>query len=91
MRALSPLVLGLALAGALLLLVGDYLYLRDNFDNSPSYRMNTVFKLHRFAWLLLGLASSALLERIATGGREDPGTPVAESPGRVVGFRRWAG
>jgi uncharacterized membrane protein len=46
-------VLCLVLAGALLLLLGDYVYLRDNFDNSPSYRMNTVFKLYYQTWLLL--------------------------------------
>src|SRR5262249_49335455 len=52
-EAADLMVLGLALAGALLLLLGDYVYLRDNFDNSPSYRMNTVFKLYYQTWLLL--------------------------------------
>lgn len=43
--------------GALILLLGDYVYLRDIFDKSPQYRMNTVFKLYYQAWILLSFAA----------------------------------
>jgi uncharacterized membrane protein len=37
------------------LLLPEVLYVRDEFDGSALYRMNTVFKLGYQAWLLLGL------------------------------------
>lgn len=43
---------------SLLLLFGDYVYLRDIFDGGPNYRMNTVFKLYYQSWLLLSFAAS---------------------------------
>ena len=46
----------LLLAGGIgCLLVPELLYVRDEFDGSDLYRMNTVFKLGYQAWLLLGL------------------------------------
>ena len=35
----------------------ELLYIRDEFDDSALYRMNTVFKLYYQAWLLLGLGA----------------------------------
>ena len=64
---------------------------RDLFESTPFSRMNTVFKLHRFAWLLLGVASSPPLERLlaARAARGAPaGTPEAS---RRDLLRRWAG
>ena len=46
----------LLLAGGIgCLLVPELVYVRDEFDGSDLYRMNTVFKLGYQAWLLLGL------------------------------------
>ena len=44
-------------AGVACLLGPELLYVRDEFDGGPLYRMNTIFKLHYQAWLLLGLAA----------------------------------
>ena len=52
----------LLVAGGLACLLGpELLYVRDEFDGSPLYRMNTVFKLGYQAWLLLGLAGIGAL------------------------------
>jgi uncharacterized membrane protein len=52
----------LAIAGGVACLLGpELLYVRDEFDNGPLYRMNTVFKLGYQAWLLLGLAAIGAL------------------------------
>ncbi|HXT35702.1 MAG TPA: DUF2298 domain-containing protein, partial [Chloroflexota bacterium] len=51
------LILGLLIAGAVILFLGNNVYLRDNFDNSPNYRMNTVFKLYYQAWILLAVGA----------------------------------
>ncbi len=52
----------LLVAGGLACLLGpELLYVRDEFDGSPLYRMNTVFKLGFQAWLLLGLAGIGAL------------------------------
>jgi len=47
--------------GAALLLIPELLYLKDAFDGSPLFRMNTVFKAGYQAFLLLGLAAGCAL------------------------------
>ncbi|HKN47048.1 MAG TPA: DUF2298 domain-containing protein, partial [Candidatus Polarisedimenticolia bacterium] len=56
-----------ALAGCALLAIAacEWVYLKDFFSATALFRMNTVFKVHRIAWLLLAIASPALLERLA--------------------------
>ena len=52
----------LLVAGGVACLLGpELLYVRDEFDDGPLYRMNTVFKLGYQAWLLLGLAGIGAL------------------------------
>jgi YYY domain-containing protein len=52
----------LVLAGGIgCLAVPEVLYVRDEFDGSALYRMNTVFKLGHQAWLLLGIGGVAAL------------------------------
>jgi YYY domain-containing protein len=52
----------LLVAGGVACLLGpEVLYVRDEFDRSALYRMNTVFKLDYQAWLLLGLAAIGAL------------------------------
>ena len=45
--------------GLLCLLIPELVYVRDSFDGSELYRMNTVFKLGYQAWLLLAIAGAA--------------------------------
>jgi YYY domain-containing protein len=52
----------LLVAGGLACLLGsEVVYVRDEFEDSALYRMNTVFKLGYQAWLLLGLAGIGAL------------------------------
>jgi YYY domain-containing protein len=52
----------LPIAGGVACLLGpELLYVRDEFDDGPLYRMNTVFKLGYQAWLLLGIAAIGAL------------------------------
>ena len=51
----------LVAAGIACMLGPEILYVRDEFDGSALYRMNTVFKLDYQAWLLLGLAAIGAL------------------------------
>src|SRR4051795_8545243 len=44
--------------GLLCLLIPELVYVRDSFDGSSLYRMNTVFKLGYNAWLLLAIAGA---------------------------------
>jgi len=62
-RADPPLrVVWLLVAGGVACLLGpELLYVRDEFDETELYRMNTVFKLDYQAWLLLGLAGIGAL------------------------------
>ena len=69
-RARARIALALAALGALCAVVPEWAYLRDLFDATPLARMNTVFKMHRLAWLLMGIASAWLLEALwRCGGR----------------------
>ena len=55
-------IVWLLVAGGVACLLGpELLYVRDEFDDGPLYRMNTVFKLGYQAWLLLGLAAIGAL------------------------------
>jgi YYY domain-containing protein len=51
----------LAAGGIACLLGPEVLYVRDEFDHSDLYRMNTVFKLGYQAWVFLGLAAIGAL------------------------------
>ena len=54
--------LWLLIAGGLVcLIVPELVYVRDAFDGSDLYRMNTVFKLGYQAWLLLAVAAACAL------------------------------
>ena len=64
--------------GAALLLIPELLYLRDAFDGSALFRMNTVFKAGYQAFLLLGLAAACALP---VGGRLAP-APRLDAAGR---------
>ena len=68
----------LAAGGVACVLGPELLYVRDEFDGSALYRMNTVFKLGYQAWLLLGLAGIGAL---AWWRR------VAAAPRRALGLR----
>jgi YYY domain-containing protein len=47
----------LVAAGIALTAVGEVVYIRDVFDGTPFYRMNTVFKFGFQGWLMLAVAS----------------------------------
>ena len=47
--------------GLLCLLIPEVIYVRDSFDGSELYRMNTVFKLGYQAWLLLAIAGAVAI------------------------------
>jgi uncharacterized membrane protein len=77
-RVRARLAVALGVAGVLCALIPETVYLRDLFDATPLRRMNTVFKLHRLAWLLMGIASAWMVDLLLRcGGRR-----------RVAG---WAG
>ncbi len=48
----------LVITACLILAFTEVAYLRDSFDGTGSYRMNTVFKFYYQAWTLFGLAAA---------------------------------
>ncbi|HEV3311686.1 MAG TPA: DUF2298 domain-containing protein [Chloroflexota bacterium] len=59
-------VLVLIALAALVIAGTELLYLRDSFDGSGYYRMNTVFKLYYQVWIVLGVASAYAAYRVTT-------------------------
>jgi YYY domain-containing protein len=54
--------LWLLIAAALLLVaVGEFVYVRDAFDGTASYRFNTIFKAGYQAWFLFAIAAGCVL------------------------------
>lgn len=66
-RVRARIALALAGVGMLCALVPEIVYLRDLFDATPLRRMNTVFKMHRLAWLLMGISAAWLVELLWRG------------------------
>jgi YYY domain-containing protein len=54
----------LTLLAVLVLLIGDFIYIRDPSDHTPAYRLNTLFKLYYQAWLMLGVVTPFAIGRI---------------------------
>lgn len=59
----DALALVFILVACLMLAIPEVVYVRDSFDGSPSYRMNTLFKLYYQAWTLLGVAGAYAMYR----------------------------
>ncbi len=59
-------VLVLLLVAGVLILTTETVYVRDVFDGSSAYRLNTVFKLYFQLWILLGIAGSYAAFRTIT-------------------------
>ena len=78
-RASRRAAMALGACALLTVLFCEVAYIRDLFATTDLARMNTVFKLHRFAWLLLALASSPWIESLLG--------PVRWT----FDVRRWAG
>ncbi len=66
----SGMVFTLMLAGTALALVAvcEVVYLRDVFDHSAYFRMNTIFKLYYQAWTLFTVSGGALLYELLGAG-----------------------
>ena len=72
--------------GLLCLLIPEVVYVKDSFDGSDLYRMNTVFKLGYQAWLLLALAGArGIVWAWAWLGR----ARAARAVGAGAAARRW--
>src|SRR5579884_3520452 len=54
----DALALILVIVGVAAVALPELVYLRDAFDNSALYRMNTVFKFYYQGWILLGVAAA---------------------------------
>jgi YYY domain-containing protein len=60
-RPQSARLLWLVIAVALALVgIGEFAYIRDAFDGTPSFRFNTVFKAGYQAWFLLSVAAGCI-------------------------------
>ncbi|OGT27838.1 MAG: hypothetical protein A2Z17_00440 [Gammaproteobacteria bacterium RBG_16_66_13] len=77
----GPFVLCLIGLGALLVMVPEFLYLKDSFGS----RMNTVFKFYYAAWLVWGLAGAYLLA-IPWPGKRGQGWAALSMIPLAVGF-----
>ncbi len=51
----------LVAAGLVLIGIGEFLYVRDVFDGTPSFRFNTIFKAGYQGWFLLSIAAGCIL------------------------------
>jgi YYY domain-containing protein len=69
---------------ATMLAATEIIYVADDLQRSPWERMNTVFKFHLQAWLLLGFACSVLLARLWVAARV--GGAGSASPPGVLGI-----
>ena len=56
--------LGLGGAALLTVLACEVFYVRDLFAATGMARSNTIFKLHRAAWVLMGIAAPVLIDRL---------------------------
>jgi uncharacterized membrane protein len=76
-----------AAIGSMTIAATEFVYVADDLQHSNWERMNTVFKFSLPAWILLGVASAALLARLwkATGQRVGPFSQA--SLGITVGTR----
>jgi YYY domain-containing protein len=59
----DAIALTLMLIACLLIAIPEVVYVRDSFDGSASYRMNTLFKLYYQAWILFGIAAGYAVYR----------------------------
>jgi YYY domain-containing protein len=61
-RAQAERFLWLLVAACVALIgIGEFLYVRDSFDGTPSFRFNTVFKAGYQAWFLLAIVAGCVL------------------------------
>jgi hypothetical protein len=68
----SGFVLLLVLAGMILVLFPEFLYLRDLFG----YRINTIFKFYYQTWLMWSLAAAFILATLADSLKNSTRTPI---------------